>query len=307
MNMDSGMPMKPITTIYRLSLALLLAASVTACGTDSSSSGGSSGSSEDGFSLRVTDAPFDDTSIVQITFVGVRLKQAGGGWIDIPLSALSASTIDLAQLQGSESEELVGDYDVPAGDYTEMRLIVDESRSKVVETLGAEFELKIPSGEIKIKGDFTVSEIQPTLAVADLDLRQSLKKTGPFYNMQSPVVRLVVGGNFGHARGMVDSLLLITPCSDTLPDTFNSVYVFEGHDIAPDDIDNNDPEPVTTSKITFDLASSGFKYEAAFLPPGEYTIAFTCNANLDTLDNSEDLMFFGTKNITIKVNDILFL
>ena len=140
------------------------------------------------------------------------------------------------------------------------------------------------------------------------DDRRSIRRTGPFYNMQNPVLRLVDGKNFGHARGMLDALLLTAPtCSDALADTFNSVYVFEGHGVTPDDIDNQDAEPITTSTVTYDPASSGFKYEAGFLPAGEYTISFTCNSDLDELDTSEDLQFFGTQDITIKVNDTVFL
>jgi hypothetical protein len=296
--------MKQLTTLYRLSLALLLAASVAACGTDSSGSGGgSSASGTSGFSLRVTDAAFDKAAIVELTFTKIALKRADGGLITIPFENLSASTIDLAQLQGTKSEELVGDFDVPPGVYTELRLFVDQSKSKLVETGGAEFPLKIPSGRLMVKGDFTVSDTLPTLLIVDVDLHRSIKWTGMFYNMQNPVLRLVKDGNFGHARGMLDALLFSAPnCSD--PMTFNSIYVFEGH-VSPDDIDNIDPEPITTSRVAVDPSSGLFEYEAAFLPEGDYTISFTCDQ--DELDKSEDLNFFGTQNITIKVNDILFL
>ena len=298
-----------MTRLYRPVTALLLAALVAACGTDSSSSGSGGGASDNsGFTLRLTDAAFDDAAGVILTFVEVHLRQADGSWIVIPFDRLSESTIDVAQLQGSRSEELVGGFDLPAGDYTEMRLFVDESQSKFVDSTGAEFELRVPSGRLVVKGDFTVSETMPTLMIVDVDLRRSIMRTGPFYNMQNPVLRLVDGKNFGHARGMLDALLLTAPtCSDALADTFNSVYVFEGHGVTPDDIDNQDAEPVTTSKITYDPASSGFKYEAGFLPAGEYTISFTCNSDVDELNTSEDLQFFGTQDITIKVNDTVFL
>ena len=300
--------MARMTRLYRPVTALLLAALVAACGTDSSSSGSGNGASDSGFTLRLTDAAFDEAARVELTFVEVQLRNSAGSWITIPFDQLSASTIDVAQLQGTRSEELVGGIDVPAGDYTEMRLLVDESQSKFFDTLGAEFELRVPSGRLVVKGDFTVSETMPTLMIVDVDLRRSIMRTGPFYNMQNPVLRLVDGKNFGHARGMLDALLLTAPtCSDALADTFNSVYVFEGHGVTPDDIDNQDAEPVTTSKITYDPASSGFKYEAGFLPAGEYTISFTCNSDVDELNTSEDLQFFGTQDITIKVNDTVFL
>ena len=133
---------------------------------------------------------------------------------------------------------------------------------------------------------------------------------GPNYILK-PVLRLIKGNSFGHARGMVEaSLLTLSSCSDSDADTFNAVYVFAGHNVTPKDInqkDDSDIDPVTTSRISWDAKGSGYKYEAAFLPAGDYTIAFTCNADQDDLDNDDDLKFFGTQNITIKVNDTLFI
>ena len=295
-------------------LALLLAASVTACGTDSSSSGGSSGSGE-GFSLRLTDAVFQDAARVDITFREVRLRKASGGWITIPTGKLSATVVNVAELQGTKTAELLTNVDVPPGEYTELRLIVDDaSFSNTIElTAGGVHELMIPSGStsgLKVKGTFNVSATIPTVVIVDLDLNQSIKMAGPNYIL-SPVLRLINGNNFGHARGMVEaSLLTLSSCSDGLADTFNAVYVFAGHGVTPDDInqsDDTDVDPVTTSKISWDATGSDFKYEAAFLPAGKYTIAFTCNADQDNLDGDDDLKFFGTQNITIKVNDTVFL
>ena len=133
---------------------------------------------------------------------------------------------------------------------------------------------------------------------------------GPYYIM-NPVIRLIEGSNFGHARGMLDgSQLTGAKCSDADPDTFNAIYVFKGHGVKPADIDlssDKDVDPVTTSKILWDAASSSYKYEAAFLPQGKYTISLTCSADQDDVDSKDNLKFFGTRDITIQVNDTTFL
>jgi hypothetical protein len=305
--------MRQIITLIRFSLALLLAASVTACGTDSSSSGGSSGSGGDGFSLRVTDAPFTDVALLHITFREVHLRKADGGWIFIPTGELVNTTIEIAGLQGTKTADLLENVDVPEGDYTELRLIVDDP-AWIELTGGGTEPLEIPGGTsagLKIKGDFMVVEGKPTVLVIDFDLLRSIGVTGgptPKYTMK-PVLRLIKGNAFGHARGTVPgSMLTGTGCS-TAPDFVrNAVYIFEGHDVEPNDITNrnNDVDPFTTSRITMD-SGGVFMYEAAFLPAGEYTIAFTCNADKEDLKNDDDLSFFGEMNITIKVNDTLFL
>ena len=304
-----------ITRLFRLFGVLLLAALVAACGTDSSSGGSGSDSGGDkGFTLRLTDAPFDGSLSVEMTFVEVRLRQVGGGWISIPSSDLSTNRVVVSDLQGTKTEVLVSGLDLPPGDYDELRLVVDNDpmANKIVDSTGAEFPLTIPSGSasgLKIKGDFTISDM-PTTLIADIDLRQSIRMAGPNYLMQ-PVVRLIKGGNFGHARGMIDGSQLIGPgCSDADADTFNAIYVFEGHDVVPADIDQSsdtDVDPITTSTFLWDGSSSSYKFEAAFLPQGEYTIALTCSADQDGLDTTDNLNFFGTRNVTIRVNDTTFL
>ncbi|NCF38482.1 MAG: DUF4382 domain-containing protein [Gammaproteobacteria bacterium] len=156
--------------------------------------------------------------------------------------------------------------------------------------------LKIPSGGtsgLKIKGDFTVSNTRPTTLILDVDLRQSIKMAGPNYIM-TPVLRLVSADNFGHVRGEID----------------HAIYVYNGHNVSPDDINqtsNQNTDPVTTGKIAYDTAAAKYIYEAAFLPAGKYTIAFTCNSDKDDLEVDNDLKFFGIQNVTVKLNNTTFL
>ena len=309
--------------VSQLITILMLCGYLAACGTDTSSGvgGSGSGSGGDGLSgdgpgltLRLTDAPFDNAVRVTVKFVEVRLKKKGGNeWVSIDLSS-KPQPIDLLALQGSKTAELLRDVKIPRADYDELRLIVDTATmANTIELSGGGIvELKIPSGGssgLKIKGDFSVSATLPTSLVVDVDLRQSIKKAGPNYIM-NPVLRLVNGDNFGHSRGIVDpTLLTAASCSDPLVDTFNSVYVYSGHNVTPDDINQKSKQnidPLTTTRIGYDAASSSYLYEAAFLPAGDYTIAFTCNSNLDDLDKNDNLKFFNIQNVTVKLNNTRF-
>ena len=304
------MLMKPMTTLFRPTLALLLAASVAACGTDSSSSGGSSGGDREGLSLRITDAPFADVARLDITFREVHLRNTDGDWIVIPTEELATATIEIAGLQGTKTASLLENVSVPDGDYDELRLIVEDP-ARMELTAGGVVDLEIPGGStsgLKVKGNFMLSDGKPTDLVIDFDLLRGVNIFGPpaapRYRL-NPVLRLIKGNAFGHARGMIDPNLLTAPgCS---VGDHNAVYVFKGHGVTPDDITkrNNDVDPFTTSKIFWEDGS--YKYEAAFLPAGDYTLAFTCNADLEDLKADDDLNFFGETDITIKVNDTLFL
>jgi len=85
-------------------------------------------------------------------------------------------------------------------------------------------------------------------------------------------------------------------CSDTIPETGNAVYVFEG-DVTPDDFtsedeDDTDIDPVTTSLLSYDVITEVYSYEVGFLSEGPYTLAFTCMASSD--DEKDNLMMFNT-------------
>ena len=308
---------KSLTEFCRMPLALLVAATLTACGTDSGSSGSIGGGDiGSGFTLRLTDAPFDDAVRVDVWFDAVSVKQKDGGWIDIPSRDLKASIVGLASLQGTKNLELVSGFDLPPGDYTELRLMVDESRSKIELSNGFTYDLEIPTGAnpgLMVKQDFTIGETQGVDMVVDFDLRRSIEKTNspvkPY--RLSPIMRAAFRTNYGHIRGKVDgSLLVAGSCSDMLADTYNAVYVFEGHDEDPKDISNRpqDSNPITTAKIFWDDDAMSYVYEAGFLPAGKYTIALTCNADKDDLNKyGDNLKFFGLKNVTVKVSDTQFL
>ncbi len=315
---------------------LLLSAALTACGTDSGSGSqtagtGDAGSTEgvsvslpgggtvarSGFSLRLTDAPVDGLQAVVMKFTMVKLRSTDGSWTTYEFDDSSKPSIDLLGLQGTKTADLLVNMDVKSDDYDEIRLIVsDEPMANYVNTPGGPRELKIPSGSssgLKVKGNFSITDTRPASLVIDFDLRQSVTMAGNSGKyIFKPVLRLVDNSNIGHIRGTVDpALLASTPdCSDDDVDTFNAVYVYAGHGAVTDDIDedSNVNQPVTTSNISYDNASMSYVYEAAFLPEGDYTIAFTCNADDDELDDDDDdLKFFGKRDVTVVVNNIVFL
>lgn len=305
---------------FNLMTALLLCASLAACGTDSSSSDqtGNTVTSGSGpsFSLRVTDAPVDDALSVVLRFTEVRLRNTNGNWITHTFN--TPKSIDMLQLQGIKTADLLIDKRVDVGTYDEIRLLVDGApMANYVQDAGGMAELMIPSGSssgIKIKGDFSVLENRAASLVVDLDLRQSITavgKSGKY--MLKPVIRLVSDKDTGHISGSVDSALLgsMPACSDTDPNTHNAVYVYAGHNVTPDDIDQGSPHsnaPFATTSIVYDIASISYRYEAAFLPAGKYTVALTCNAGAEDLDDgNDDLKFFNIQNRTVLVSNTLFL
>ncbi len=319
----------------RLNLACLLSlvVLVSACGTDTGSGDHDSGASgpqtrgvtittstgvvsEDSrFSLRVTDAPIDNLSRVVVRFTAVEMKLVDGGWFRYTFD--SPQDIDLLALQGMTTADLLVQMPIEPGDYKRVRFLVDETpmANWVEHKSGGTHNLEVPKGSskgLKVDQLFSIPQDQLVNFTVDFDLRKAVKyKKGPgTYRLKSKM-RLVVDDDVGVIRGTVGaSWLLGAGCSDADVDTHNAVYVFTGHGVVPDDIDESsstDVEPITTTPISYDTATGLYIYEAAFLPQGDYTVAFTCNSDLDDTDADDPLPFFYTQNVSVLVTDTTFL
>ncbi len=268
------------------------------------------------YSLKVTDAPLDGVAKVVISFASVELRSDALNTA-LLITFNTPKKMDLLSLQGLTTAELLNELEIPAGVYSEIRLrVIDDFPSTYVELDGGGIrELKVPSGSssgLKIKGTWSIAEGQSSAYTIDFDLRKSIKKAGASGKyIMNPVLRLVEDSTIGHIRGTLSvTYLTAQGCNLSDPDSYRAVYVFEGAFVVPDDIDlsdNGDIDPVTTATIVFDTNSGDYLYEAAFLPPGDYTVAYTCNANLEDPEDNEDLLFFGQQNATVQENNILLL
>ena len=280
------------------------------------SSGGAEGQSQPKFSLRITDAPVDDVVKVVLTFTAVDMRTENDS-DSVKFTYKNTQEIDLMSLQGTKTASLLDKVPLVSNEYKEIRLLVDDaSMANFVEfENGGVQELKIPGGSssgLKIKGDVSVSSNRDSAFTIDFDLRQSLVTAGNSGKvLLKPVVRLIDDSDMGHISGSVDSSLLVDAgCSDSNVDTFNSVYVYSGHDVIPGDINQSSEKsnaPISTSIIKYDSDSDKYLYEAAFLPAGDYTLALTCNADAENLEADDDLKFFSIKNVVVLVNNTTFL
>ena len=296
----------------RLSQAtVLLSASllIAACGS------GDSASTNTGLvTLKITDAPVDEAENVWVEFSAVTFKSADDE--DVIFTLDPVQRINLLALQGSESQALLENVEIPAGDYNQIRLAVNAEFDDVMDSYitidGTEYELQVPSGSqsgLKLNTPFTIAAGTTGMTVADedsvytidFDLRKSIVNPvgQPGYFLK-PVLRLVQNINTGTISGTVDSQLLVgANCSDG-PFTGNSVYVFAGENITPDDIDGNEPDPITTSFVNYNIDTGIYSYEVGFLTAGDYTLALTCSADRDDVETDDnDVLFDAIDTINV--------
>lgn len=120
---------------------------------------------------------------LNVTFDKARIYQAvnnstESNWTEV---ALDNVTVDLTNLTAT-NETIVGNLSLDAGNYTKVELFV----SKIVGIVdGVEVDVKVPSGKLKIVGDFEVKANETTSFVFDIHVVQ--KGNRSMYNL-TPVI-----------------------------------------------------------------------------------------------------------------------
>jgi len=307
-------------TLSSLALIQLL----SACADGSAQLTGDSSTDSNRITVNITDAPVDYADAVVIEFTGITLKSENSG--EQIFTFDTAKSIDLLTLQGTSSQALIENVEIPAGKYTQIRLAVnaefDSHMDSYITVNSTQYELRVPSGSqsgLKLNTPFTViasaDDVNiidindavgaPTVYTIDFDLRKSIvKPNGQDGYFLKPVLRLVQNIQTGSISGTVDPNLLIgANCSDNDPLTGNAVYVFTNANTVPDDVDEIGIEPITTSLIVFNSDTGIYSYEIGFLPESSYTLAFTCAADLDDDEDNADVIFDVIDNVTVMANE----
>jgi hypothetical protein len=256
--------------------------------------------------IAITDALVDDVTVVNVQFAGVTLKPASGGEIEIEFAP---KDIDLLTLSNGMTAELLPDTAVPAGRYNWIRLAVNAEFDNVFDSYAMTstglVELQVPSGSnagLRLVSGFTVTQNQSTDLVIDWDLRMALADPigRPGLHLR-PALRVTDMASYGTLHGTVDEPLVTDEecTNDLAAQTGNAVYVYKGMTDTPGDIADVTNEPFVTAAVTQNGAS-GYSYEVNFLPIGDYTAAFTCQANNDVADSDDDIVFSAPQPFAIE-------
>jgi len=108
--------------VSALAVVAALAAGTLAC-SDSPSSPTLAGGN---FNLRLRDTPFTDAKAVLVTFSAVHAHRSDSDWTVVPfVSNATSRTCDLKKLE--TSEDALGTAALPAGHYTQVRLVVQSA------------------------------------------------------------------------------------------------------------------------------------------------------------------------------------
>lgn len=285
--------MNPTNILHRslLGLAAGVLLVLGGCGGDSNTAIAISSGS--GFlTLRVTDAPVDDAAEVVVVFTGVELQRTEEDSIIIDFAA--PRSIDLLQFRNGQTANLIEGSPVPPGEYQGLRLRISaeqnlQNGSRIRLRDGRQFPLFIPSfaqSGLKLNRRFTVAQGNITRLLIDFDLRKSIVAPPglePNWILR-PSLRLVDELQVGTLTGTVDVAALATAQQRNTNTCRAGVYVFAGSNVTPDDMDGiavDGIDPVAYRPVIPSVAGAPTNYNIEFLEVGDYTVAFTCDFNVD--------------------------
>lgn len=253
--------------------------------------GGGGGSGTGSLTVGVTDAPVDGAEAVVVAFTKVTVHKADGTTIEFPYDG---EPIDLLQFQdpvGEPRAVLVDSQSLEAGEYNWIRLDVEAVsgvRDSYITIGGQEYDLRVPSGVLKLNRPFTVPQGGLLDITLDFDLRKSVTKPAGDYILR-PTVRIVDTAQTGTLSGTVDGTFLTGNCGGYTAGNV-AVYVYEGEGVTPVEMDSVDPDPLVTAWVNDE--GGIYSYRVPYLTAGTYTVALTCNANEDTPDAVEGTIVF---------------
>lgn len=273
------------------------------------SCGGSSGNNNN-LNIYLADAPIDDASSVVISLTEVAVTGDQGTQY-FPFSA--STPINFYQLQGGLSEFLIS-VSLPAGHYTSITLYFDAAPGTLDSNItlignGNTYPLVIPAGEptaYTVPVNFIVFQNINANYTLDLDLRKSVlpDPSNPYQYLLQPSLRAVSNNDFGNITGTVTNTLISSGCNP-------AVYVYSGSNVKPTDVNINAPpgsvQPISTALVGVNVTTSQFAFSVGFLPPGQYTAAFTCQANLDNPTTTDNIQFTATTNVTVTAGNTTFI
>ncbi len=280
--------------------ALVTALAATAMTVSGCFSDSTEGTGE--LSVAVTDAPVEDATAVVVQFNGLRIHSAAGETRDFDFD--EPRHIDLLALEGDASEQLLEDEEVTAGDYQWIEVKVQARQGQHDSWIefedGTEHSLYVPSGAesgLRLVSGFTVPVNGSADFTIDFDLRKSVHNPGASgldYKLR-PALRMVNNVEVGTLAGSVSSEWAADE------ECAGAVYVYDGHDADTGSLGSDD-SPLTSASVSMN-EDGDFTYEVGFLLAGEYTAAFTCEADEDDPEEASDIEFLQSANTEIEVDE----
>ncbi len=199
----------------------------------------------------VTDAAVDMATISQINMKinEVDVHSAANGWVTV---STTPQTFSLLMLNAKKESDLLADTSIAAGNYDQVRLIVDSVA--VIGKNGMSKPAKLPSGELKINTNLIVNADKTSSANFDFMASKSLHTTGSGDYIFTPVVKTETKSN---ASVSVSAGNAVTVTNGNLDDSSNAGMDIDGNVKANFEVDTNTKLNIDSNNKIIKLNASG--------------------------------------------------
>jgi len=287
--------------ITRCAAVLCVLLFLTSCG------GGSSNSPS--LNLYMADAPIDAANSVNITLTELDVTgDAGTLYFLFP----GPVTFNFYQLQGGLSQFLIS-QPLPTGHYTSITLYFEAAPGTLDSSItlignGNVYPLVIPAGaptKITVPVNFIVFRNINANYTVDMDLRRSIypDPNNPGQYILQPSLRAVNNLDAGSITGSVATTLVTSGCSP-------AIYVYSGK-VTPTDVNINAPsgtvQPISSALVGINSTTAQYNFTVGWLPPGLYTVAFTCQAAQDNPTTTDNISFTSVTTATVNAGQTTFV
>ena len=178
------------------------------------------------FVVRLTDSP-GDYEEVNIDIQAVEVHSDIDGWTTLNTNI---DIYDLLTLTDGVETVIAGD-DLPAGRISQLRLILGDNNTVVVD--GGEFPLTIPSGSesgLKLQINADLEEGITYSVLLDFDAAKSIVNTGSGKYILKPVIKTITEAQDGAIQGSVLPVeLSVAVYAISGDDTLSTSYAAEGN------------------------------------------------------------------------------
>lgn len=292
--------------IYKTVPVFATALLLSACGSDGGDGATAAGGSTAKVSFSVSDAPVDSLWDVTIAFDQLELKHENGQsyFIDVDTDSdgNDYQQLNLLDYQGTDSKLIITSQELPVGTYKELIIHTKPGNMNWVDGEDGHYDLKIPSNKLRLGGFEVDAEAVQSFTI-EFDLRKSLVLRGnesnnSGFNLKPHGVTIIDNQAAASLWGKVDVNLF--SMGECLAESGNYVYLYEGHghidSMLSDNMDPNDeyfdsarplPDNAVMPYASASVDVDG-SYAFGYLPGGNYTVAFTCNAEDDDPVNYDE-------------------
>lgn len=254
----------------------------------------------------VVTPPADDDAVVTLRMDGVELRKSGGDFDALTRNSTGEYTAQAGTQQPSP-EDLLSGSDIDGGSYDAIRLLLaDDPLGDVQRPRVNDEDIEAGTAASDTPVSFSIDDDEDNTTsltvVLDLVLSLSEKEDEAGFTLD-PAIRAMQTDDAASVTGSIPaSRFADTACSTGT----TLVYAFKGQNVEPDERDGVGVEPFATARIVRTGAGTPGTYVLNFMPPGSYTLAFTCEGQFENgrlAAEDEDVDFFEGPNVTLDAGE----